>query len=144
MYNATDGTSPPGSQQLRDLYVDWYTQRGLGHTLVPFDGRSDYDGFIRAGIPAGGIATGAEGIKTPREAALFGGRAGLPYDPNYHQLADDVANLNRQAWGVNTRLVAHSVATFAASFAGFPERVDDDDAAAAARPTKYRGRWLVM
>ncbi|KAG5927807.1 hypothetical protein E4U42_001776 [Claviceps africana] len=120
VYNATDDAAPPGSQALRDLYTEWYRRHGLNYTFVPFDGRSDYDAFIRAGIPAGGIATGAEKKKTPAEVAMFGGVAGEPYDANYHQLGDDLQNLNMTAWETNTKLIAHSVATFAASFDGFP------------------------
>lgn len=73
-------------------------------STVPFDGRSDYDGFIRHGIPAGGIATGAEGVKTKEEAVMFGGRAGAWFDPCYHQLCDDLSNLNHTAWEVNTKV----------------------------------------
>jgi aminopeptidase Y len=53
---------------------------------------------------------------------MFGGKAGDWYDPCYHQLCDDVGNVNVTAWEVNTRLIAHSVATYAQSFEGFPER----------------------
>ena len=35
----------------------------------PFDGRSDYGPFIAVGIPAGGLFTGAEGVKTAEQAA---------------------------------------------------------------------------
>ena len=122
IYNATNAENPAGSEELRDLYVEWYKAHGLNYTFIPFDGRSDYDGFIRAGIPAGGIATGAEGIKTKKEAEMFGGKAGEWYDHCYHQLCDDVGNVNVTAWEVNTRLIAHSVATYAKSFKGFPER----------------------
>ena len=38
--------------------------------------------------PAGGLFTGAEGIKTAAEAATYGGTAGLAYDQCYHQLCD--------------------------------------------------------
>lgn len=122
IYNATNKDSPVGSEELRDLYVDWYEAHNLSYAFIPFDGRSDYDGFIRAGIPAGGIATGAEGKKTKKEAEEFGGKAGEWYDPCYHQLCDDVGNVNVTAWEVNTRLIAHSVATYARSFKDFPER----------------------
>ncbi|CAK3849729.1 peptidase family M28 [Lecanosticta acicola] len=136
IYNATNDEDPIGSQQLRDLYVDWYTEHELNYTFIPFDGRSDYDGFIRAGIPAGGIATGAEGIKSPEEAEVFGGKAGDWYDHCYHQLCDDVGNVNVTAWEVNTKLIAHSVATYAKSFKGFPERLPLE----ASGPSKYAQR----
>ena len=104
VYDARDDANPAGSQRLRDLYVAWYEQHGLNYTYIPFDGRSDYDGFIRHGIPAGGIATGAEGIKTDGERAMFGGEAGVPYDVCYHALCDGVANLNLTAWELNTKV----------------------------------------
>ena len=141
IYNATNDASPVGSEELRDLYVDWYEAHNLSYTFIPFDGRSDYDGFIRAGIPAGGIATGAEGIKTKEEAKAFGGKAGDWYDPCYHQLCDDVGNVNVTAWEINTKLIAHSVATYAKSFDGFPERksVAASGLSAYERETKYHG-----
>ena len=46
-----------------------------------FDGRSDYGPFIAVGIPAGGLFSGAEGIKTPEEAAIYGGTAGSRTTP---------------------------------------------------------------
>jgi aminopeptidase Y len=107
IYNATNDQSPAGSEELRDLYVDWYEEQGLNYTFIPFDGRSDYDGFIRGGIPAGGIATGAEGVKTKEEAKQFGGKAGDWYDPCYHQLCDDLSNVNYTAWVVNTKVRTH-------------------------------------
>jgi aminopeptidase Y len=106
VYNATNAVNPVGSEELRDLYVDWYKEQGLNYTFIPFDGRSDYDGFIRNGIPGGGIATGAEGVKTEEEEKAFGGKAGDWYDPCYHQLCDGVQNVNETAWVVNTKVCA--------------------------------------
>ncbi|KID68055.1 aminopeptidase Y precursor, partial [Metarhizium hybridum] len=134
VYNATDAENPLGSEQLRDLYTDWYTSSGLNYTMIEFDGRSDYDPFVRAGIPAGGIATGAEGVKTPLEAGFFGGEEGEWYDKNYHQIGDDLNNLNMTAWEVNTKLIAHSVATYAASFEGFPQRTREVGVASFRKP----------
>ncbi|KAL4877541.1 hypothetical protein BJY04DRAFT_197794 [Aspergillus karnatakaensis] len=122
VYNATNAVNPVGSEELRDLYTEFYISHGLNFTYIPFDGRSDYDGFIRNGIPGGGIATGAEGVKTKEEQEQFGGIAGDWYDPCYHQLCDDLGNLNATAWEINSKLVAHTVATYAVSFDGFPER----------------------
>ena len=52
------------------------TSQDIPYKPTAFDGRSDYFGFINVGIPAGGLFTGAEGIKTAEEAAVFGGTAG--------------------------------------------------------------------
>ena len=57
-------------------------------TRRAFDGRSDYGPFIAVGIPAGGLFTGAEGIKTAGAGGVYGGTAGEPYDPCYHQACD--------------------------------------------------------
>ncbi|KAK4182765.1 hypothetical protein QBC35DRAFT_467837 [Podospora australis] len=154
VYDARDSSNPAGSEALRDLYIDWYTSHGLNYTLIPFDGRSDYDGFIRHGIPAGGIATGAEGIKTKSEAIAFGGEDGVPYDVCYHSLCDNVQNVNLTAWELNTKLVAHSVATYAASLKGFPVRTLKNDISLIAHPqvqadsydkkAKYHGHKLYI
>jgi Zn-dependent M28 family amino/carboxypeptidase len=104
IYNSTDSDNPAGSGELRVLYEDWYKEQGLNYTYIVFDGRSDYVGFLESGVPSGGIATGAEGIKTKEEASIFGGEAGAQYDPCYHQLCDDINNLDLTAWEVNTKV----------------------------------------
>ncbi|KAK6333296.1 hypothetical protein TWF718_011115 [Orbilia javanica] len=150
IYNATDAEGDPkGSEELRNFYIEGYKGLGVNYTFIPFDGRSDYVGFIEAGIPAGGVATGAEGIKTPEEVEMFGGKAGEWYDPCYHQLCDDLTNLDEKAWNVNARLVAKSVGKYAESFEGFPERTPEDAEVKAARKEsakkwKYRGNKLIM
>ncbi|KAF1975624.1 transferrin receptor ectodomain, apical domain-containing protein [Bimuria novae-zelandiae CBS 107.79] len=45
--------------------------------------------FLDAGIPSGGLFTGADGIKTEEEEALFGGTASQPYDSNFHTVKED-------------------------------------------------------
>jgi aminopeptidase Y len=144
IYNATNAVNPTGSEELRDLYIDWYKAHELNYTFIPFDGRSDYDGFIRNGIPGGGIATGAEGVKTKEEVEMFGGKAGEWYDPCYHQLCDDVGNVNTTAWLINTQLVAHSVATYAISFKDFPERTAVAASSVYEHETKYHGHSLFI
>jgi aminopeptidase Y len=122
IYDANNEQNPKGSGELKQLYIDFYESAGLNYTFIPFDGRSDYVGFLDVGIPAGGIATGAEVIKTPEEEDKFGGDSGIAFDPCYHQLCDNLKNVDYEAWVVNTKLIAHSVATYAKSFEGFPAR----------------------
>jgi aminopeptidase Y len=146
VYDANNEANPNGSGDLKQLYVDWYEDHGLNYTFIPFDGRSDYDGFIRHGIPGGGIATGAEGVKTEEEQEMFGGESGKWYDECYHQLCDDLTNLDLEAWQLNARLVAHSVATYALSFDGFPKRTLDNDAASVMlqQARKWFGKKLAI
>ena len=69
-------------------------ERRIPFKGTDFTGRSDYGPFIAVGIPAGGLFTGAEGIKTAEEAAIWGGTAGAQYDPCYHLACDTFANVN--------------------------------------------------
>lgn len=141
VYDANNKDHPDGSGDLKQLYIDWYKEQGLNYTLIPFDGRLDYVGFIEAGIPAGGIATGAEGVKSKKLQEQFGGVAGEWFDQCYHQLCDDLTNPNYEAWVVNTKLIAHSVATYAKSFDGFPKRQKTKS-----EESKFtrRGQWMYV
>lgn len=85
-----------------------------------WSGRSDYAGFIENGIPSGGLFTGAEVIKTEEEAQLFGGEAGVAYDINYHKAGDDINNLSHDAFLLNTKSIANSVAKYAISWDSLP------------------------
>jgi Zn-dependent M28 family amino/carboxypeptidase len=86
---------PAGSRNIEDVFVDFFASQGLPSEPTAFDGRSDYDAFISAGIPAGGLFTGAEGAKTEEQAAVYGGLAtfddeSVSYDPCYHQTCDSL------------------------------------------------------
>lgn len=51
---------------------------------------------------------------------MFGGTAGIAYDPNYHQVGDTYDNLNFEAWLVNTQAIAAAVAEYGTSFDSLP------------------------
>jgi Zn-dependent M28 family amino/carboxypeptidase len=104
---------PSGSGRIEDVFVDYFASQGLAAEPTEFDGRSDYDAFINAGIPAGGLFTGAEGIKTATQAAVYGGTAGVAYDPCYHQACDTIANLSSTALDQMSDAIAHSTLVFA-------------------------------
>ncbi|WP_049562555.1 M28 family metallopeptidase [Nonomuraea sp. SBT364] len=104
---------PPGSGEIEQTFARYFDTLRLGHVGTDFDGRSDYGPFIAAGIPSGGLFTGAEGVKTAQEQTLFGGTAGEPYDPCYHQSCDTIANVSTKALLVNTGAIVHSAVTYA-------------------------------
>jgi Zn-dependent M28 family amino/carboxypeptidase len=86
---------PSGSGAIEDVFEDFFASQGLASEPTAFDGRSDYDAFITAGIPAGGLFTGAEDNKTVDQVALYGGLATfdgevVAYDPCYHQACDSL------------------------------------------------------
>ena len=120
--SAFNQTGPAGSDEIEYMFEKYFASRGLASVPTAFDGRSDYVGFTDRGIPAGGLFTGAEGIKTEEEAKLFGGQAGVAYDANYHAVGDTMDNLNHKAFLINSQAIAHSVATYARSLSSIPVR----------------------
>jgi len=120
--SASNSSSPAGSDKIEHMFEKHFLEVGWKVKPTAFGGRSDYGPFIDVGIPAGGLFTGAEGVKTAEEAAYYGGEAGAWYDPNYHRAGDNVKNCNLDAWITNTKAIAHSVATYARSTKTIPKR----------------------
>lgn len=108
-----EGPGPEGSAQLEAGINDFLRARGDEPRGTDFDGRSDYGPFIEAGIPSGGTFTGAEGIKSEEEAALWGGEAGVAYDSCYHAECDGIGNVSQQALEANIDVIAHAVGSYA-------------------------------
>ena len=98
---------------VESVFADYFSSVGLEFEPTAFDGRSDYDAFIGVGIPAGGLFTGAEDIKTAEEAAIYGGTAGIAYDPCYHIACDDIDNINLEALDQMSDAAVHAVLVFA-------------------------------
>jgi Zn-dependent M28 family amino/carboxypeptidase len=108
------GAGPAGSAAIEKVFERFYTElAGVPFKGTDFSGRSDYGPFIAAGIPAGGLFTGAEGIKSAAEAATWGGTAGQQYDPCYHLACDTYANNNDFALDINSDAVAYSALKYA-------------------------------
>jgi len=100
----TIGAGPPGSGAVESVLQSYFTSKKLPTVPTAFDGRSDYASFIENDIPASGLFTGAEGIMTAEQAKLFHGKAGQPYDPNYHQKGDTKDNINYTAFLHNAKV----------------------------------------
>ncbi len=139
---------PPGSGEIEALFNSYFERNGLATLPTAFDGRSDYNEFILNGVPAGGIFTGAEVIKTPEQEAIFGGVAGLAYDPCYHQACDTIFNLNHTALDQMSDAATHAVWTLARSKSAVAAAMSAKRAKRAqkavkrsqrARPAPYRG-----
>ncbi len=107
------GPGPEGSAQLERGITDFLDSKKIPHEGTDFSGRSDYGPFIAVGIPSGGTFTGAEGIKTPEQAAKFGGQAGVAYDVNYHGKGDDITNIDQKALDINVDVIADAVGHYA-------------------------------
>ena len=107
------GAGPAGSAQIEKFFEDFYTENGEPFRGTDFDGRSDYGPFIAVGIPAGGLFTGAEVLKTEAEVLVWGGTAGEQYDPCYHLACDTFDNISEPALDINSDAVAASTLQYA-------------------------------
>jgi aminopeptidase Y len=134
---------PPGSDLIEEKFEEFFDSRGIPYKGTDFSGRSDYGPFIAAGvdIPAGGLFTGAEGIKTAEEVVLWGGTAGQQYDPCYHLACDTFDNVNTFALDTNSDAIAYATLSYAMSTeaingvrgkGNFRSQPTDEDAPAAA------------
>ena len=106
---------PPGSTAIERVYEVFYTIADQPYDDTEFSGRSDYQAFIEAGIPSGGLFTGAEEEKTAEQQLIWGGTTGAQLDPCYHLACDTFANVNLHALDVNSDAVAYAQLTFAYS-----------------------------
>ncbi|MFI5914140.1 M28 family metallopeptidase [Dactylosporangium sp. NPDC051541] len=92
----SENSGPEGSGTIERVLTDYWARRGLVSEPIPFDGRSDYVGFVNRGIPAGGVFAGAEAPKTADQVAKYGGVLGEQLDPCYHEDCDTYTTVTRQ------------------------------------------------
>ncbi len=94
--DGSDGpqAGPAGSDVIEEMFEDHFRANELPFASTSFDGRSDYGPFIAVGIPAGGLFSGAEGVKTNDEKLIFEGESGIEYDKCYHLDCDSRENVN--------------------------------------------------
>jgi Zn-dependent M28 family amino/carboxypeptidase len=138
------GPGPVGSAEIEDAFEAFFASRGVPTKGTDFTGRSDYGPFIAAGIPAGGLFTGAEVPKTADDVARWGGVAGEQQDPCYHEACDSfsppadgadqalyreldrqyplIGNVNLRALSVNADAIAAVVITYAFDTSSVPDR----------------------
>jgi Zn-dependent M28 family amino/carboxypeptidase len=109
------GPGPYGSAQIEAAFQNFYDAAGVPTEGKDFDGRSDYGEFIINGIPAGGLFTGAEQVKTAAQVAKWGGIEGEAFDKCYHQACDTLGNVDRTALDRNADAEAFVLGTYAIS-----------------------------
>ena len=104
---------PEGSAGIERTLVAYLDREGKPAEDTSFDGRSDYDGFTKSGIPSGGLFSGAEEKKTANQAEVWGGQADEPFDPNYHKATDVLDKIDRTALQIHLGGVAYSIGFYA-------------------------------
>ncbi|POX56357.1 peptidase M28 [Streptomyces sp. Ru71] len=95
---------------IEKTFKDYYA--GLGIATEPEtegDGRSDHAPFKNAGVPVGGLFSGADYVKTQAQAAKWGGTAGQAFDRCYHSSCDTTANIDDTALDHNSDALAYAV-----------------------------------
>jgi Zn-dependent M28 family amino/carboxypeptidase len=112
-FEAPEGYVSPESSAIEALFEEFYDSRGLTYEDTEFDGRSDYQAFADAGIPSGGLFSGAEDLKSEEQALRYGGTAGVPFDSCYHQACDDIGNIDAEVLDQNADAVAYATLTLA-------------------------------
>jgi Zn-dependent M28 family amino/carboxypeptidase len=103
---------PAGSAAIERVFARYFTSRGLPHRETGLGG-SDHTSFAGAGIPVGGLFTGADGTKSQADATAFGGRAGAPHDACYHRACDTIENVSWRALTESAQAALHAIRTFA-------------------------------
>lgn len=87
---------PAGSGEIQAVLTDFLTSVGVTPQTVTFRA-SDHASFLSAGIPAGGLFTGAD------DGA----------DPCYHQACDRLETIDRDMLGLMADAAAHAALTYA-------------------------------
>ena len=104
---------PPGSDEIERVFMRYFAARGQRVIPAGLGGGSDHAPFARAGIPVGGLFTGADDDKSDAQRAAFGGRAGEPYDACYHRSCDTLANVDVALATWLARAAAFTIGRFA-------------------------------
>ncbi|MEU9053224.1 M28 family metallopeptidase [Streptomyces sp. NPDC048384] len=95
---------------IEKTFKDYYAGLGVATEIeTEGDGRSDHAPFKSAGVPVGGLFTGASRTKTAAQAAKWGGTSGQSFDRCYHSSCDNTSNINDTALNRNSDAVAYAV-----------------------------------
>lgn len=109
---------PDGSAGIERTLAGRLNLAGVRPADVPLGRNTDYAPFLAAGIPIGGLTTGSSQRKTDVQARLWGGKAGVAFDPNYHTRSDNIDNIDRDALAVMASTAAYAVGTYAEGIDG--------------------------
>ncbi|KUM77322.1 M28 family metallopeptidase [Streptomyces griseorubiginosus] len=95
---------------IEKTFKEYYAGLGVPTEIeTEGDGRSDHAPFKNAGVPVGGLFSGADYIKTAAQAAKWGGTSGRAFDRCYHSSCDTTANIDDTALDRNSNAVAYAV-----------------------------------
>ncbi|MGF1645554.1 MAG: M20/M25/M40 family metallo-hydrolase [Kineosporiaceae bacterium] len=115
VYTPTEGDgSPARSAEAAQVFHDYFDAVNLPADPTPLlPGASDHVAFLEAGIPAGGLFSGATEIKTEAQAEAYGGTAGEPFDELINSPFDTIDRVNRPVLINMSDAAAHGIFVFA-------------------------------
>ncbi|WP_328544311.1 M28 family metallopeptidase [Streptomyces europaeiscabiei] len=95
---------------IEQTFKDYFTGIGVPTEIeTEGDGRSDHAPFKSAGVPVGGLFTGASHAKTAAQVTKWGGTSGQAFDRCYHSSCDNTSNINDTALDRNSDALAYAV-----------------------------------
>ncbi|MFG2994081.1 M28 family metallopeptidase [Streptomyces sp. NPDC048257] len=101
---------------IEQTFKNYYAGLGVPTEIeTEGDGRSDHAPFKSAGIPVGGLFSGADYTKTAAQAQKWGGTSGQAFDRCYHSSCDSLTNINDTALDRNSDAVAYAIWTLGAA-----------------------------
>ena len=109
---------PSGSDGIESVYERFFKDNALPAESTVFDGGSDYQPFLRAGIPVGGLFSGDVAKKTKAQMQSYGGEAGKDLDSCYHQACDTISNTNADLLKEMSAAMAYATAAYALASRG--------------------------
>ncbi|OBF31527.1 peptidase M28 [Mycobacterium sp. ACS1612] len=104
---------PAGSAGVERMLAGHLNLAGVRPADMPLSRTADYAAFMAAGIPIGGVSTGWSQRKSEVQARLWGGQAGVAFDPNWRTARDNIDNIDRDALSVMGKALAYSIGSYA-------------------------------
>ena len=109
---------PKGSKEIEELFFRFFQENSLPAESTVFDGGSDYDAFMQAGIPVGGLFSGDVEKKTQAQVQSYGGVAGKVLDSCYHRACDTISNTDAGLLQEMSAALAYATASYALAAQG--------------------------
>lgn len=116
--SAQTSDAPEGSAGIERTLAGYLNLAGIRPADIPLDTSADCGPFLAAGVPVGGLTTGSTQQKTAVQARLWGGRAGVPFDPNHGTARDGIENVDHRALSITGPAMAFAIGTYAHSIEG--------------------------
>jgi len=116
--SAKPNDAPEGSGGIERTLAGYLNLAGVRPADIPLDDTGDYSPFLKAGVPVGGLTTGSTQLKSVVQAQLWGGRAGIAFDPQAGTPRDGMDNVDHRTLSITGPALAFAIGTYALSIEG--------------------------